>query len=288
MTEKSLKRRAYLEAMGNYLEALIRKNLTMVPLAEDCLITFNGKRCGLGQNDLWANVLNIPQRQVFVDVVSGNVLLFGVGNNEYTTAFQGFPRPLTPEDGAVKPNYTDPFHALIVICLHLTDGKIDEIEEIFVRDHILRVNHSDIRLPELIFDIPIPEDERMTREELLEVTDTYWACIAKERPAEDLPLHPECRRVENGMCCTHNCGTFRGEFKNPHFTWNTPAALRRTPIIDETRGVVFSAQQFVEIEGVSDPWNPNPYILDLFKIENGLIRHIMAFWSRAAVPPANC
>ena len=78
------------------------------------------------------------------------------------------------------------------------------------------------------------------------------------------------------MCCTHNHGTFRNEFTLPSFTWDTPQEKRFYPIIDPARGIVLSMQGFVEVEG-SDPGNKNPYIIDLFKIENGLIRQITAF-----------
>ena len=280
MTATSLKRKHHLEIMDCYLEALIRKNLQMAPLTDNCKITFNGEQHPLGQNFLWANAKHIPQRQVFVDIVSDNVVLFGISTNEWQN-FQGFGFPALPGDQAVEMTFPHPFYAATVIRLHITGDKIDEVEEIFEQNRYagLRVPLSDIRLPELIFDIPFPEDERMTREELQEVADIYWDCISKERPASDLRLHPEAKRVENGMCCTNNNGTFRSEFLQESFTWDTPRDQRFYPIIDEVRGVVFSMQRFVGLEK-SSPLNKNPYILDVFKIENGLIRFIMAFFKK--------
>ena len=280
MNAASLKRKQFLEVMDRYLEALALKKLNLAPLAAECKITFNGEERKLGDNFLWANALYIPQRQVFIDTVSGNAVLFGIATNEWQN-FQGLEPPPSEREGEIKPTYDYPFYGITMIRIHITDGRIDEVEEIFEdkRYPFLRVPYSEIRLPELIFDIPIPTDERMTRQELIEVVDTYWDCISKKRPAEDLPLHPEAKRVENGMCCTHNNGTFRSEFRKPSFTWKTPKNRRFTPIVDEVRGVVFSMQGFVETE-TSNPGNKNPYILDVFKIENGLIRFLMAFWRK--------
>ena len=277
MTQESQERKAYLQIMDAYLEALVRKNLTMAPLREDCRITFNGKEQALGDNFLWANTLYSPQRQAFVDTVSGNVMLLGIATNEWQN-FQGNDPPPQEGDGALSRTYRYPFYALTVIRLHIREGKIDQVEELFEdkRYMFMRTSYSDIRLPELMFDIPVPQEERMTREELRHVTDLYWDCIAKKKPASALLLHPECRRIENGMCCTHNHGTFRNEFTLPSFTWDTPQEKRFYPIIDPARGIVLSMQGFVEVEG-SDPGNKNPYIIDLFKIENGLIRQITAF-----------
>lgn len=283
MTQANMKRKYFLETMDTYLEALVRKNLDMVSLAGKCRITYNGEERPLGENFLWENTLYIPQRQVFIDTVSENAVLFGISTNEWQN-FQGPEPPAGKGDGAIKKTFDYPFYGITMIRIHLTDGKIDEIEEIFEdkRYMFLRTPYSEIRLPELIFDIPVPAEERMTRDELRDVVDVYWDCISKERPPEDLPLHPECRRVENGMCCTHNRGTFRSEFNMPDFTWKTPFNRRFTPIIDDVRGVVFSMQGFAETEG-TNPGNKNPYILDVFKIENGLIRYIMAFWRKDMV-----
>ncbi len=280
MNATNQKRQRYLQIMDAYLEALVRKNVGMVPIGDSCKITFNGETRPLGQNFLWANTLYIPQRQAFVDTTSGNVMLLGIATNEWQN-FQGGEPPALEGDGAVERTYLYPFYALAVIRLHLQGDKIDEIEEIFEdkRYMSLRTSYSDIRLPELIFDIPIPEEERLTREELYEVAEVYWDCISKEKPSAALRLHPECRRIENGMCCTHNHGTFRGEFNQPSFTWKTPKNRRFYPIIDPARGVVLSMQGFVETQG-TDPGNRNPYIIDVFKIENGLIRHIMAFMKK--------
>ena len=280
MTSAALARRENLVVMDTYLEALVRKNLSLVPLADGCKITFNGQPCELGRNFLWRNALHIPQRQVFADPVSGNTVLLGISTNEFQN-FQGFDYVKIPGDGALTPDCPHPFYATTMIRLHQKNGQIDEIEEVFEdrRYAFLRVPYSDIRLPELIFDVPVPEEERLTREELKAVVDIYWDCISKARPAEDLPLHPEARRIENGMCCTHNNGTFRGEFRGRGFTWDTPANRRFFPVIDMVRGVVLSTQGFVEVEG-TDPGNKNPYIIDVFKIEDGLIRQITAFFRK--------
>lgn len=123
MKEASIKRRGYLETMEKNLDALIRKNTGIVPIADNCKITFNGMETPLGENDLWANTLYIQQRQVFTDIISGNVLLLGIATNEFQN-FQGQPPQPVEGDNRIAPTYVDPFYALIVIRLHLTDGRI--------------------------------------------------------------------------------------------------------------------------------------------------------------------
>lgn len=277
MTQESQERKAYLQIMDAYLEALVRKKPDHGALAGGLPDHLQRQRTGFGgQFFVGQHPIYSPAPR-FCGHSVRNVMLLGIATNEWQN-FQGNAPSAPGGRRSAFPHLPIPFYALTVIRLHIREGKIDQVEELFEdkRYMFMRTSYSDIRLPELMFDIPVPQEERMTREELRHVTDLYWDCIAKKKPASALLLHPECRRIENGMCCTHNHGTFRNEFTLPSFTWDTPQEKRFYPIIDPARGIVLSMQGFVEVEG-SDPGNKNPYIIDLFKIENGLIRQITAF-----------
>lgn len=98
----------------------------------------------------------------------------------------------------------------------------------------------------------------MSREELKATVDCYWDCLTRDITAEELLVHPECLRIENGMVCTNNVATFRDEFRIVYFNWAAPKEYRFYPIIDETRGVVVSIQRFMLVR--QDTESINQYV----------------------------
>ena len=68
--------------MEKYTEAVIQKKPELLPLAENVRATFNGVECAVGDNPMWKNTLVMPERQTFIDTVTGEMVLFGTTNNE--------------------------------------------------------------------------------------------------------------------------------------------------------------------------------------------------------------
>ncbi len=271
MTQEAINRRKMTAIMENYTEALIEKNPGALPLAADCRATYNGKDCPVGENPLWKNTLIIKQRQTFIDPVSGEMVFFGVMSNEPREMNETFPVNVHV--------YSKQY--LTTIRIKIVKEKITEIEELTI-DERLRYFYADseeVRLPDLEFEITVPEEERSTREELIETVETYWDCAEKSQPAEVLKVHPDAQRYENGYRTTNHSNSFRGDFKhNKSFRWDVPNNSRRYPVVDPVRGLVVSSVFMVDGAGASRDGLGGARVVEAFKIKDGAICHLLAFF----------
>ena len=185
-----MKRKELLYIMDLFLDALIRGNTLLIPLADEYKATFNGVEAPIGENTIWRDTLAIPQRQTFVDTENCQVVFYGIVTNEVSKRM-----PDKKANGIFSLIY--PY----VVRLHINnDGKIDEIEEVYVEKENcgFKSKFEEIRLPELLMEIPIPEEERLTREELVDAVAKYWDAIERSLDVEELPSHPDTTRRENG------------------------------------------------------------------------------------------
>jgi hypothetical protein len=271
MTQEAMNRRKMVAIMENYTEALIEKNPQALPLAAGCRATYNGKECQIGENPLWKNTLIIKQRQTFIDPVSGEMVFFGVMSNEPREMNETFPVNIHV--------YSKQY--LATIRLKIVDGKITEIEELTI-DKRLRYFYADseeVRLPDLEFEISVPEEERCTREELVEMVEAYWDCAEKRQPADVLKVHPDAQRYENGYRTTNHSNSFRGDFKhNKSFRWDVPDNSRLYPVVDPVRGLVVSSCFMVNGANASQDGLEGARIVEAFKIKDGAICHLLAFF----------
>lgn len=271
MTGYAVKRREMVAVMEAYLEALIEKNTQALPLDEECLVTYNGAETAVGDNELWQNTLIIKQRQTFIDPDSGEMVFFGVMSNEPREMNQTFP---------IKVHvYARQY--LATIRLKLAGDKITEIEELTI-DERLRYFYADsdqVKLPDLEFELTIPEEERATREEMIELVETYWDCAEGRQPAEALRVHPDAQRYENGYCTTNHSYSFRGDFKhNKGFRWDVPDKYRTYPVVDPVRGLVVSGCFMLNGAGAYTDGLRGARIMEAFKIKDGAICHLIAFF----------
>lgn len=259
-------RKMLLHMMEKYTEALIEKRPEDLPVVDNCLVTYNGIRCNIGDNDLWKNTLVIKERQSFVDINNNQVVFYGVMTND--TLDKSIPFPITERLYLVT--------YIATIRLKIINGHIVEIEELAVDRRIRNFDvwAEKITLPDLQFEIPIIEEERSTRDELRRIVETYWDCIEKSLPIEMLPIHPDAQRFENGFRLTNNVYSVRGDFKyNQNFGWDVPKASRSYPVIDEKYGIVIS---YCTMGNDNSAYRPR--IVEAFKIKDGLIRHMLAFF----------
>jgi hypothetical protein len=126
-----------------------------------------------------------------------------------------------------------------------------------------------------IWDAIIPEDERSTTTELQEVANDYWSTVGGTLPWPQAPFHPECQRVELGTQTTNaifgpsSCGT---EFLAPSLQGGT-VTNRRFYINDPVRGIVAGIAWFG-----GQNTTAGTAILEQFKIQDGLIRRIEAYY----------
>lgn len=266
-----MKRFELLGVMSDYLEALIANKPDEVPLAPNAKITFNGEKCQLGENEIWHRARIFPQRQTFVDVKSGTVVFFGAVTNELRGV--GIQKNL---------DFLNGFYKLLVVRLHIFEKMINAVEEVCI-DHKIasfRADLKDVRLPILLFEVPVPEDERVSRTELVRIVESYWEAVARTGSISDMPVHPDICRYENGSRTTDEARTFLQDFSMETFRWDTPRSERFYHVVDETRQLVVSSQVFYREPYASGLPSDSKgfYVYEVFKINSGRLQMIYAFW----------
>lgn len=272
MTNREKKRRVLLNITEIYLEALIDKKPENVPVSSKLKCKYNGEDVALGDSELWRNTLLIKERQTFIDPDSNQVVFFGIFTNVLQEQSQTQEFPIDVNLYALY--YT------ATIRLKIVDGLITQIEELASSSRLRNfpAEKRYIKLPEWQFKIPIPEEERSTKEELISIVDTYWDCAAKWQPAESFAAHPDAQRFEEGFRTTNHTYSFRGDFKhNPGFRWDTPKSARRYPVVDPSRGLIVS-YCFMEGENNEIDDKKGALIVEAFRIEDGALCYLMAFF----------
>ena len=263
-------RKELLLIMNAYLEAVIEKNPSSLSVSSNCKCTYNGHKINLGESRIWKNTLVISERQTFVDPIQGGIVFFGIFHNETRDKNMNFKIP--------NDLYYEPYY--VTIRLKVIDGKIAESEELSTANRLIwfYADQGDIHLPDLEFEMIVPEEERSTREELVNLVNTYWDCTAKKLPWNALPAHPDAQRIENGYRTTNHSYSFLGDFKhNKGFYWEVPYSMRSNPVIDPARGVIVN-YCFLEYGVEATPDARGARIVEAFKVKDGLLCHLMAFF----------
>ena len=275
MNEYLKKRKELAMIMERYLECLIEKNTDRLPLAGEYRATYNGIEGKVGDNELWHNVLVIQKRQTFLDSETGGIVFVGVASNEVRER-----RELFPID-----DYLTYKCFAFSIRLKVENGFISEIEELAKtgRSRYFFCLPEDIQLPDLMFEIPVPEEERSSREELIEQADLYWRGSFGPEGPDIMHVHPDCQRTENGYQTTNHSNSFRGDFKwNADLKGDTgmhtfiPEKYITYPVLDPTRGIVISYATMVTklASGATHYFR----ICEVFLVRDGCIKRILAMF----------
>jgi hypothetical protein len=291
--------RACLEGfVERYFDAMIAHDPEQVPLSADFILTENGQRLRVGDS-LWKTMAGKGQYRLFVtDEQAGQVAVLGTVT-ERSNAPGGAP-------------------AAIALRLKVENQEIAEAEALIVRPGNGFGNPvgymEDLGEPHPIFLEPIPEGERLSRDELIRVANMYFSGMEQNDGTGEYPFTEDCERFENGGRST-NVPTPPGEsrpdpatanvYSNQwscleqfesgliHFVWRIRD--RRFVAVDAEYGLVFSFVFFdhalgedrtyqtttgrTVTAGPVDPWTWQ--IAELFRIENGLIRRIEAILIRS-------
>jgi hypothetical protein len=257
-------RRCLLQTLTAYTEALTDNDTSRLPLSPKVRVTSNGALASLGKSEPWGPERRLPYRQAFVDPTTGAAVFYGI----VTTAA----RP-----GAAA---TEPAHWwFYVVRLRVQDRQITEVEEIAYEKPPggFGADASSLTLPDRIFDAVLPEGERSSRQELFHIADQYFDAVSHKVDYRQVPWHPECQRVELGTFTVNapaTAGSCGGEFENPRMKWNV--VNRRFYIADVERGVVLAIGNFTTPPEY--PQNNGSVVMEVFKVQDGLIRHITAFF----------
>jgi hypothetical protein len=251
-------RRCLLEMLTRYTEALTDNDVSKLPLAVNVRATSNGLPATVGKGEVWGAVKRIPFRRAFVDPVSGAAVFYGTLTN-------------TPSrDGARWWFY--------VVRLAVANGKITEVEEISYDGSLGDTPvAATLSLPDRLFDTYLPQDERSSREQLIKIANQYFDAVSQTVDYHTVPWHPECQRIELGVFTVNSLlssGSCGGEFKNPGMKWIVKN--RRAYIADTERGVVLAIGNFTTPPDY--PHNNGSVVFEVFKVQDGLIRQIEAFF----------
>ena len=293
--------RACLEGFVDlYMDAMIAHDPGQVPLTENFRMTENGQRLPVG-DALWKTMVGKGTYRLFVtDPDAGQVAFFGTIREEANN---------NPEGST----------AAMALRLKVENRQISEAEVLIVRSDgsgfgNAAENLEQIGQPHEVYTTAVPPEERMSRDELIRVSNMYFSGLEQNDGLGEYPFTDDCDRIENGSLTT-NQPTPPGETRpDPatatgysgqwscleqfesgliHFVWRIRD--RRFVAVDRERGVVFSFAFFdhalgedrtfeapggrIVTGGPVAPWTWE--IAELFKVENGQIRRIEAILTRA-------
>ena len=275
--------RACLEGyIDRYLEAMLEQDVSDDLFARDIKFTENGIRLPLGNEGLWYGMSGLggyrfyvpdleTQQVAFLGTVTENMANNGVNDDEGNTV-------------------------ALSIRLKIRDGLITEVEQLVSRPEVQLGGGGDggdggdggglfgggttgdrvlaMGEPHPIFFEVIPEDERHTREELVQAGNHYFTALARHDSQGYYPFTEDCVRWENGFVATDDClENFTGTSLNGIVD---RIRDRRFVAADTERGIIFSFA-FFDHHRINWTWQ----LAELFKIENGMIRRIEAVFHQA-------
>lgn len=274
-----------------YLDAMAAGGFDDELFARDVRFTENGIEMPLGNEGLWATTVSSEgYRLVVPDMVTGQVAALVTVQEQATQSATGPQR--------------EPEHVGVSLRLRIgRDGRITEVEQVVARpDRPLgqASGPSTSPFPATGAAVaalgapwdgylePVPEDERHTRAELVEVANAYFEAVERNTGNDYYPFTDDCLRLENGMIAAAPAGadladrpafgsvqTCRGQFETSLIGTVTGVRDRRVVAVDIERGVVF-AFAFFDHRPINWTWQ----LGELFKVENGDISRIEAIFIR--------
>ena len=280
MKDTVIKKKKLLELLNVYLQSLVDNTPEKVPLTNDYRATYNGEKCRCGDNEIWEHVLRFQSRQSFTDLCTRSVVFFATATNEalITAGGKEYPKQKSTDLSLISIPVSLRPRSWWFYFLRITarDDLICEIEELTTPEQILKFDTMPWDYPVRIqsLDSYVPESERISREELITAADTYWlGCEGKVSP-DDVPVHPDCGRLELGEQCVQskrNYNTVRSIMRKTTVRWQI--TNRRWYIADEERGLAVCIVEFRQPDGKM----PGFLAAEAFKFESGLIRDIVSF-----------
>jgi hypothetical protein len=262
--------------VDRYLDALVAREPSRLPLAPAVRFTENGQRLELGDG-LWHTVTGKGvYRLDIADVEAGQAVLMG------TIREAGVP-------------------AILVLRMGIIEQRIREIETLVIRNQSAAESLDRIGAPRRAWLTAVPEAERHSRDELARIANLYFSGIELNDGKGVYPFQETCARLENGSVtagdpslvlgragagtpgrATSSC---RQQFESGMFHYVTRIRDRRFVAVDRERGIAFAFAFFDNAAGdarnvtlrdgrqvaagATVPWTWQ--IAEAFKIEKGLI-----------------
>ena len=272
-------RACLLGVLNQYVEALRSGAPSAVPLADDYLFTENNVSIPMGKG-VWGTIDGLDATGLEVaDTQTQNAAWFGgmVENGE-------------PGIYAVR--------------IHVSDGKIDEIESVALRRPKLPAPFGNtVNMPhDPDFNEVLPPEQRRPRPRLRAIADSYFDTVELNDGQVFAPFDEDCGRLENGISTTtRNRDAAReftlvdgceAQFKLGIYRRNKRIRERRYPIIDEERGVVVASgffdhanewDRYLLTDGremrTALKWPNSISLLEAFRIKDAKISRIEAVFT---------
>ena len=184
--------------VDRYMDAMLDNNPNPELIARDCKFTENGVRLPLGGEGLWYGMSGKGTYKFYVpDIETQQIAFIG-------TAREGTPN----KDGEATP-------VTIALRLKILKGLITEAEQIVIRpDNNPSADGGDmfrnaakniekIGSPHPVYREVIPENERPSREEMIETANYYFTGMQNNDGKGYYPFADDCDRLENGVQTTN-------------------------------------------------------------------------------------
>jgi hypothetical protein len=272
--------RVFLESLvEKYIDALIAHDPYRLPLSKKVKFTENAQMIPVGEG-LWATASHKASYKLFVvDPQTGQVGFFGCMKEN------GLP-------------------IILSLRLKIENDLISEIETIVVRNGDAPWPIDKLVAPHPVYMETVPPEKRLSREELIAITDLYFIGIVHDN-GDMIPFDDKCNRIENGLQTTNNLPpgipasskdapppqNAREQINNKVFAYITSVLPRHYTVIDEERQITFGTFMFNHTGTIKSVTLSNGKIIEmipaarrpfsvivseLFKIENSKIRQIEA------------
>jgi hypothetical protein len=264
--------------LDKYLDALVKKDVSRLPLAQSARFSENNVMLDMGDG-LWSTINGKGDYDLrLADTTTGSVGWFGVV-------------------------YEHGNPAVIALRIKVQQGLITEVESIVNR------RNGDGPFPnpqpQMLKKMPIleriePKNTRRSRERLISLADGYFDTLQQNDGTIFTEFSPDCNRQENGYQTTNQPSSpvpggeimalgCEAQFKTGNFRYDDRLRERRYTVVDEERGLVMASafidhsgklQEVVLTDGTvvkTHYHSPHSYVLfELFKIVDGKIRQIEA------------
>ncbi|MFO1504669.1 MAG: hypothetical protein U1F39_12785 [Steroidobacteraceae bacterium] len=273
------------QTMNVYLQALLKHDASQLPVTRNVKYTENGVRLALGDG-LWQTASAMPTYRL--DVIDEEAEQVGLL-------------------GRISENGNNNWYA---VRLKVEPGnKVSQIE-VLVNRSISGPSQGGAggapprqnTEPHPLMAEVLPASGRLTRAQLVDISDAYFTGLDTEESARNVKFSPLCQRRENGTITANNPDAPRGtmaswdcktQFDTGFSTIVTDVRERRFEVVDRTKGLAFAWAYFDHNGTVAKFTNtPDPgkvadvaptfrqpfsfYLAEVFKVVDGNIRQIEA------------
>lgn len=255
-------RECLLSVLDNYLEALAANDPSQIDVADNLKYTDNGVAAKLGQG-LWTTAagLDNEKRLDFADPVQMNVATQVVLNERVEDSSE---KGADGDAGGCDGSTANELKPIIYqVRLKVEQNVITEIESMtLTRASAFGIFNVKNMKPESVFTESIPEDQRMSRDELIALMDLYVDYLDGDVTGKDVPFDENCKRYENGVITAPGLTAFNLQ------SWFFNVT-RRYPVVDEKAGIVWGMLPFSQTD-------TSLVVGEAFKMFDGKIKMIQA------------